>query len=153
MSSFEQKRIELLRQFDAMDTNHDGVLDMDEIDSICQRAGLSPQDKKEFYRNFDSNGDKLVTLDEFELALGIKPLNKIKKEELHHLFNRYDKDKSGFLTASEMHQVIVESGITNISKKQIEEWLRKYDKNADGSLSFQEFCVCYLAMNVGHEII
>nr|CUU98336.1 hypothetical transcript [Hymenolepis microstoma] len=70
----EEQRYTLLKKFSDMDVNDDKSLSKDEIKQCVEASRLPPGKVDEFLHLFDNNGDDKVTLDEYERALGLKPV-------------------------------------------------------------------------------
>ena len=79
----------LRKDFDAADTNHDGVLEPDEVRAVNQKRWT--EDQSAISPLQDWNGDGVVDFDEF--AANARPL-----------FNQFDRNHDGVLTPDELRR-------------------------------------------------
>ncbi|VDN98093.1 unnamed protein product [Rodentolepis nana] len=121
-----------------MDLDHNGELSKSEIVQCLKDSNL-PKDKlDEFLSLFDSDGDGIVTLDEYERALGLKEIPTTTIDEWRDTFLEMDTDNSGTLTVQEIHIGLLKIGV-NIPECDIAKFIRKVDDNGDGVLTVEEF--------------
>lgn len=78
----------LHRDFEAADTNHDGVLEPDEVRSVNEKRW--DEDKSAISPLQDWNGDGVVDFDEFAA-------------NARSIFEQYDQNGDGVVTARELH--------------------------------------------------
>ncbi|KAM3182640.1 hypothetical protein ACTXT7_011897 [Hymenolepis weldensis] len=121
-----------------MDVNGDNSLSRDEIRLCCKQSNLPSEKIDEFLSLFDSDGDSKVTLDEYERALGLKPIPPTTTQQWHEAFDEMDTDKSGKLTVDEMYEGLKNAGCA-MKKSEVENIIKSVDKDGDKSLTFQEF--------------
>ncbi|VDN16198.1 unnamed protein product [Dibothriocephalus latus] len=86
-------------------------------------------------RKLDLNGDGIITLGEYKVALNIssQPMDAWKE-----MFEDLDKDGSGTLTADELKEFLRQTGSEDLQET-VDNWMEDYDTNKDGKLSYQEF--------------
>ncbi|KAA0192308.1 Calcium-binding protein [Fasciolopsis buskii] len=121
--------------FTSCDSDRDGKIGKHELEEAFRRMN-APQDQIEkVIKQLDLNGDGVVTLGEYKVALGMtyEPV-----EAWAQLFKELDTDRSGDISREELQAVFEESGIS-VLKEAIEEWINEHDRNGDGKLNYQEF--------------
>ncbi|XP_058781505.1 probable calcium-binding protein CML44 [Vicia villosa] len=138
---------DLHRIFEKLDTNNDGFLSLEEMNSLLQKIG---------------NNNSQFTLHELESLVQKKSLdfneflffyNSISKpnnddddddelleKDLATTFKVFDLDGDGFITSQELECVLKKLGfLDETSGKDCRSMIQFYDTNLDGRLDFQEF--------------
>ncbi|THD27156.1 Calmodulin [Fasciola hepatica] len=126
---------ELLRIFQRLDRDGNGVISRNELEKGLQAAGVPPKSVERVMNDLDLNRDGQITLKEYRLALGLtnEPM-----DEWKQLFLSLDKDGSGTVTKKELKAMFDEVHMP-ISFSVLEEWIADHDVNGDGELSYEEF--------------
>ncbi|CAL8090064.1 unnamed protein product [Calicophoron daubneyi] len=130
---------ELLKKFHQMDRSGDGRLTIDEVRDCVRRSGLPESQVTQFMALFDLDGDNVVTLDEYILALGLTPPPPNDVKQWKAAFDAMDTDGSGSLSRDEIRQLLQRYGYKRATEEDIEQWIETLDKNGDGEISFPEF--------------
>lgn len=83
----------------------------------------------------DLNGDGIITLGEYKIALGIstQPL-----EAWRELFEELDKDQSGSIEVAELKHFLDDANMDSLVPV-LDDWIADYDVNKDGKLQYREF--------------
>ena len=102
----EEKR-KLNEVFTRMDTNHDGVLQKEEVVEALEQSDLFLS-KKELHRLFeemDKNEDSQISYSEFLMA-AINHKQFLTEEKMEKCFNQLDQEGNGFLTKQKIKSCI-----------------------------------------------
>ncbi|VDK33307.1 unnamed protein product [Dibothriocephalus latus] len=83
----------------------------------------------------DINGDGIITLGEYKVALNIssQPMDAWKE-----MFQSLDKDGSGTISVNELKAFLASAGSADMQDT-VDAWMEDYDTNNDGQLNYQEF--------------
>ena len=125
----------LERLFKEMDTNGDGVLDIEEIAVICTQMGkrFTEQQLNVAVSAMDSDGDGEVSFEEFAAWWtengGL---------DLWALFREADADGSGFLDVTEVETLCQRMG-KELSPPELEAAMAKMDFDGSGQVDWIEF--------------
>ncbi|CAL8090070.1 unnamed protein product [Calicophoron daubneyi] len=130
---------ELLKKFHQMDRSGDGRLTIDEVRDCVRRSGLPESQVTQFMALFDLDGDNVVTLDEYILALGLTPPPPNDRKSWEQAFKHMDKDGSGFLSKGEIRELLEETGFVNCTEEDIQTWMDSVDGDGDQKISYAEF--------------
>merc|ERR1711865_127463 len=151
----------MAKLFQIGDTNGDGVLDADELESLLKKSGfnLSSEIIATLMQKADINGDGVISETEF-CAAGValqqvgfpveKPaappmpdLADVEPAQLmrymERLFKIGDKNNDGVLDALELRDLLQKSGF-NLDQQTIATVMDAVDVNRDGVIQFSEFC-------------
>ncbi|KAL7059528.1 hypothetical protein AAHC03_013651 [Spirometra sp. Aus1] len=126
--------------FIAADKDGSGTLTRDELVSVLRQNGIPSKKVDKLMEKLDLNGDGIITLGEYKVALNIssQPM-----DVWRELFDLIDVDKSGEIDAEELVRFLKESGSSHLIPA-VEEWIKDYDANGDGKLQYREF-LCFVA--------
>lgn len=108
----EEKRDELRLAFDRIDDDKSGIIDQEEMKSLCAALKLPPKQMARIMKRLDGDGDGKVTFDEFAEAMnpGGDSSNLANEppeytmpsaKDLKGAFKMADADKSGFVDEAE----------------------------------------------------
>lgn len=147
--------------FQIGDTNGDGVLDADELESLLKKSGfnLSSDIIDTLMQRADINGDGVISETEFckagvalqqvgfpveqPAAPAMPNLADVEpaqlKRYMERLFKIGDKNNDGVLDALELRDLLQKSGF-NLDETTIELIMAAVDVNYDGVIQFSEFC-------------
>ena len=114
----------LLRHFDEMDANKDGLLSKAEITSYFDNLRAQIEAK---LRAADTNGDQQLSREEAQAAL---PL-------VYALFDFLDADRSGQVTKEELGRLMTPEGMEEL-REMIVRRVKAADANGDGVLDLAE---------------
>jgi Ca2+-binding EF-hand superfamily protein len=114
----------LLRHFDEMDANKDGLLSKAEITSYFDNLRAQIEAK---LRAADTNGDQQLSREEAQAAL---PL-------VYALFDFLDADRSGQVTKEELGRLMTPEGMEEL-REMIVRRVKAADTNGDGVLDLAE---------------
>jgi len=129
----------LKHQFDKMDTDGDGVINLEELTDYLHKQGGNYEEAKatasHIISELDQDGDNQISKSEWwDARLATKFQNdSIIKEQ----FDRIDDNGDGYITHDELAKLFNGQLTGDLIKQMIEE----VDQNNDGKISFDEF-VC-----------
>nr|CUU97814.1 calmodulin [Hymenolepis microstoma] len=128
-------RHKYLRAFQMADKDNSGSLDRAELVSALESQGLPTTDVEKLMTQLDINGDGIIHLSEYEIALGIsnQPM-----EAWKQLFAELDSDGSGTVDFNELCQFLKNSGSEGLIPI-LDDWMEEFDVNGDRKLNYQEF--------------
>lgn len=135
MTSLDKKEVRL--QFDKMDTNGDGKINVEEMANFIHKMGGTREEAMQtataIMSQIDQDGDKMISLSEWQDA---KISTKFQDEKLiKQHFNKIDINGDGFISQSELTQFFHGKLDPKVVKLMIEE----VDTNNDGEISYDEF--------------
>merc|ERR1712086_732031 len=151
----------MAKLFQIGDTNGDGVLDADELESLLKKSGfnLSSEIIGTLMQKADINGDGVISETEFckagvalqqvgfpvekPAAPPMPDLADVEPAQLmrymERLFKIGDKNNDGVLDALELRDLLQKSGF-NLDQQTIATVMDAVDVNRDGVIQFSEFC-------------
>eukprot|EP00828_Plagiopyla_frontata_P016257 TRINITY_DN2120_c0_g1_i4.p2 TRINITY_DN2120_c0_g1~~TRINITY_DN2120_c0_g1_i4.p2 ORF type:complete len:262 (+),score=49.50 TRINITY_DN2120_c0_g1_i4:571-1356(+) len=133
-----EEKSQLIKKFQAIDTNGDGVLSRDELIE-AYRQFKSEEEAiimvDEIMKSIDKNNNGSIDYTEFVMATCNRQ-HMLSKDKLEVAFKIFDKDGSGALDISELKEVF--SG-ANVSDEVWNELVQEVDENNDGQIQFAEF--------------
>lgn len=124
----------LKETFQAMDTNHDGTLTVEEVENAMKELKLDTDGMAELLRAIDTDRTGKIDWTEF-VASSLEIKHFMAKDTLWAAFRMFDKDGDEKISFSELKEVFKDS-----SDEQINKILQEVDKNGDGEISYEEFC-------------
>eukprot|EP00274_Cyanoptyche_gloeocystis_P002468 CAMPEP_0196654058 /NCGR_PEP_ID=MMETSP1086-20130531/3733_1 /TAXON_ID=77921 /ORGANISM="Cyanoptyche gloeocystis , Strain SAG4.97" /LENGTH=358 /DNA_ID=CAMNT_0041985593 /DNA_START=84 /DNA_END=1162 /DNA_ORIENTATION=+ len=139
---FSQKEIKrLVKRFNALDTNKDGDITVQEFLSVPELAS-NPLVLR-MISIFDTDHSNTVNFKEFIEAFSIFRVEGDKEAKLKFAFKIYDVDEDGYISNGELFTVLklmVGDNLNDVQLQQIvDKTVIEADKDRDGKLSFEEF--------------
>jgi len=123
--------------FAAMDTNHDGKIDSQDLHNALEKVGaaIDSLEMTEMFRVSDMDGTGQIDYEEFIAAM--LDSNRVAKrpEAVRKSFEELDKDGDGFITAEDLVKVMPRGSSIELAR----EMLNEVDKNNDGRVDYNEF--------------
>jgi len=127
-------------QFDRLDKNCDGALDLNELSLLLMDAGYS---KKQAYleaakmiQSADFNGSGEIEFNEFAQIWQRRLLSE-NDAYIHAVFSVLDEDNNGIIDARELGKVLKLTG--DGDDKKIAQIIDEVDQDGDGVISWEEF--------------
>jgi calcium-dependent protein kinase len=136
-SRVNNNEIKNLREiFVAMDSNGDGFLTYEELQSAFGKMNVNDVDLKELFDGMDNNKNGFINYTEF-LAATIDEVSFLTEEKLLEAFRIYDEDKSGKISIDELNKVL---HTNEIDLNAIKDSIKEINTNGDGEIDYVEFC-------------
>lgn len=135
-----KKQLEQLKQeFDSIDTDHSGELDLNELIKFMDLNGFQSEFANVAVKIFDIDGNGQISFDEFvNFAKALARLE-VEPDLLHKmLFEVLDKDKSGDLDSEEIHSFFNCFSSEPITDEDVNNIIENLDEDGDGKLSYTE---------------
>jgi calcium-dependent protein kinase len=140
------KLMELKNTFITLDTDHSGVLSMDEIREGLVQAGIKdiPAELAKVMESIDADGSGMIDYTEF-IAASMSVREYIQEDVCWKAFRVFDLDGNGFLTPDELTQVLSRDDGKEMADRfnhtpdEIEQIIKECDTDGDGHISFEEF--------------
>ncbi|XP_010442165.1 PREDICTED: calcium-binding protein CML37 isoform X2 [Camelina sativa] len=132
---------ELRTVFDYMDSNSDGKISGEELQSCVSLLGgsLSSREAEEVVKISDVDGDGFIDFGEFlKLMEGDDGSDEERRKELREAFGMYVMEGEEFITAASLRRTLSRLG-ESCTVDACKGMIRGFDQNDDGVLSFDEF--------------
>jgi len=134
----EKDHVALRKEFDKMDTDGNGQIDLEELTNFILKQGVTrvvAQEKaSHIIAKVDQDGDGQLSVEEWTNAK-VAGLMSHNKELLKSQFERIDEDKDGFITHDDLSKLFN----WTLTKDFISRMIQEIDQNKDGKISFDEF--------------
>ncbi|KAL4423154.1 hypothetical protein ABPG77_007807 [Micractinium sp. CCAP 211/92] len=144
----EARMKKLVARFEAADKDGNGVIDRDELRSLLERVGggedevptswLTDDDVSEVLAQYDTNGDGVISFEEFVRMAQDKIFLAGKLEEYREAFRAVDAGGNGTISATELFQLFEKIGHP-ITYEKLVSVMEKYDVDQSGVIDFGEF--------------
>ncbi|KAL4488264.1 hypothetical protein ABPG73_001675 [Tetrahymena malaccensis] len=138
----KEEKNELLKIFQALDTNRDGRLSREELINGYRKIlnqgqeEIAEEEVNRIMNAVDTNHSGSIDYTEWVMAT-INREQLLSKQRLDVAFKMFDKDGSGTLSIDEIRDLF--GNQIGISEKVWREMLTEADDNGDGQISFKEF--------------
>ncbi|KAK2157556.1 hypothetical protein LSH36_189g06079 [Paralvinella palmiformis] len=126
---------EFEKWFKEADKNQDGFLTAKELKGMF----------KKHFANFDTDGDKKITLEEYLRVMSIEPEVKQtsaveigSREHYQTWFREADTNNDGYLTAKELKKILKTKGL-KMSSKAVKTYFATLDRDKDKKISLDEY--------------
>jgi len=149
----DEHEIEGLREvFRDLDTDGDGMLDMDEAQAAFGQTGLADKfELTEMFRHIDADGDSKIDYSEF-IAAAMSSKLVVNKDVCLEAFRAFDQNGDGKISQQELTNVLTDPASPlspRVNDREIQEILREVDSNGDGYVDFDEFLSMMRRWNMG----
>lgn len=134
----KEEKAELLRVFQALDKNNDGLLSKEELlDGYKQycKSGNPEDEMAAVMDAIDTNKSGAIDYSEFVMAT-VNRQGLLSKQRLQAAFNLFDKDGNGSISKEELKDFFANANMADSEWKKI---IQEVDENGDGEISFKEF--------------
>jgi calcium-dependent protein kinase len=137
----DEDKDNLKKMFQALDTDHNGVLQYKEIVSMVEKFGYdkaqSARMAQRLVEEFDADNNGVIDLEEFA-QIGTRGMLSINEQFVHQLFEYVDRDGNGFVSQAEIEMYFAEQPSF---KQEIDvlSLMHEADLNKDGVISREEF--------------
>merc|ERR1712232_939385 len=132
---------ELMRMFDALDTNHDSTVTLHELKDGLEKMG-NPEALKnvrEMFESIDMDASKRIDYTEL-LAATLDFQETFQESRCWAAFRVFDRDNSGRISKKEVREVLQSDGVKGVvDSSAAERIVNDVDKDGDGELDFHEF--------------
>ena len=137
----------LREQFEAIDKQKDGVIEIKELSKILRSKGLQTDEKevKKIISELDYLGNGKINYSEF-LAATIDVNKHMSEQKLKTIFQQFDTDDSGALTKSNLYYAMQKLG-QEITDEEINDIMKEHDKTGNDQLGFDEFKIIFKRSN------
>ncbi|GJX74266.1 probable calcium-binding protein CML36 [Tanacetum coccineum] len=143
---YSDLQFDLIQAFRFIDTDNDGKITTQELETILNRIVRSEpliqsdinSELKSMLTEIDSNGDGVITLEEFgAVSEAFGPA--VGDGELKQVFEFFDKDGDGKITADELYEVFKSLGDGKVTVEECVGMIKSVDLNGDGFVCFHDF--------------
>lgn len=129
----------LKEQFDSIDTDHNGELDREELESFMRKNNFETEFANIAIKLFDEDKNGQISFGEF--VKFTQALSKLDKDPVllqRMLFATLDQDNSGYLDEKEILTFFRDFSSEPITEEDVKNIMENLDENEDGKLSFDE---------------
>ncbi|OIR58780.1 MAG: calmodulin [Amphiamblys sp. WSBS2006] len=137
----EEQRRELSETFEFFDTDKDGRLRREELESVVASFGqdVSEDALCSMFADVDMDTDGMIALDAFLSGMAKQLEEPFSREEVYQkTFSLFDKKKRGVLDKEDIRQMMISLG-EEFTESSLERLFQ--ETGADGPLSYEEFRV------------
>ena len=128
------------------DKDGDGTIDSDELSSVLQVLGMSPnkEELEILLNSVDADHNGVIDLDEFidvmrsHLHHGTEDGAPTPDEELREAFAVFDKDGNGFISAEELKGALLNLG-EKMDDEEIRAMIMAADRDGNNQIDYEEF--------------
>ena len=136
----KEKEIKDLKElFNAIDTNKDGILSLDEIKNCLVKLNIGKKMNNDeiiaLFKEIDTDNSKKIEYTEF-ISAAIENIEYIKEEKLLDIFKTLDKDKNGKISKNDLKKILNDE---DIDEEELTQFINKFDLNGDGEIDYDEF--------------
>ena len=139
-SSSDNQVIHLREQFQRIDSDNTGLIDVKKLVNIVQ-AHFTEQEANQIIKELDSSGNHMINYSEFIAATtNIVAFleNQEGREKVDAIFEMFDTRHEGRISAKDIKSAM-EKLNRQISDQEISDTMAKYDMNDDGYIDREEF--------------
>jgi len=138
--STKEETSELMKTFQALDANGDGLLSREELiqgykQIMGEAQAISEVDA--LLAKLDTNNSGFIEYSEFVTGT-MNSHNVLSQYKLENAFKIFDKDGSGQISLEEFKDIFA-TGNPNLSDKEWMNMIKEFDENGDGQISLEEF--------------
>lgn len=128
------------RFFREADADGSGYLTLAELTNMLRKKGYRDSDDKikSMFRSVDTSGDNQISLEEYNIAMGLMPPQNHKAATMRSVFREFDINGDGKIDKQELDQVFQSMGKV-LSPDEINRIIRMADKDRSGTLDYEEF--------------
>lgn len=131
--------------FKRMDTNHDGLINVFELQKALFLGQKQPNSEKgEVWRvlkNVDLDKDLAISYQELLIAAANRRVAS-KVERMREAFASFDKNGDGKISKDELRSALATAGII-LKGGQVDDLVAEADQNKDGFIEFEEFLTAF----------
>ncbi|XP_039268138.2 uncharacterized protein LOC120343094 [Styela clava] len=132
--------------FNFYDVKKTGRIELNDFIEILDRVGLDSSIEKitEVAKNMailecDRPLLDKISFEEFvSLMISLDPVNWIRDEEMHLVFQRFDTDADGFISGNDLRKLLTSLG-ENIDDNELQAMMSEADRDGDGKVNYNEF--------------
>jgi calcium-dependent protein kinase len=135
-----EKEFDALRkQFEAIDVDHTGDIDAEEISKALKQSNLEIDEAQidALIKEIDDAGNNMINYTEF-LAATVTTKNLLNDNRLTMLFREFDTDDTGYITKENLEEAFGKLE-KSVSSQEIQAILETHDIAKDGKISYEEF--------------
>lgn len=137
----QENRELIKKQFDQLDENGDGHLDLSELAKLLIAYKIDPAFGALAIRLCDVDGDGTITFDEYaNFILLFSKLSEDPSILYRNMFDYFDDDKSGTLEGDEIKQFVKYFTSGELPEEKYNKLFKAIDTDGDGKLDFDEVC-------------
>ena len=139
-SRLKEKEIRDLKDlFNAIDTNKDGILSLEEVKDCLIKLNpekkLNNEEILSLFKGIDTNNSQSIEYTEF-ISAAIEKNEFLKEEKLIDVFKILDKDKNGKISKNELKKALNDE---DIDEEELNQFIINFDLNGDGEIDYEEF--------------
>merc|ERR1712130_241379 len=125
--------------FKSLDSNGDGMLTSQELESGIAKAGVRDADLQRLIKEMDVDGSGVIDYTEF-IAVAVDARHAAKEENCWAAFTAFDKDGNGKISMTELRDLLRQDGVSEtVGQQNARVVMDEVDKNKDGEIDFSEF--------------
>jgi len=126
------------KTFEALDTNGDGVLTLNELQNGLMCTGVTTSDFEQIMNGVDTDGNGVIDYTEF-LAATLKKESYIQRDCCLTAFSVFDWDGDGKISQEDLGKVLGNGGMEEDFAEDATDMLQQIDRNGDSMVDFEEF--------------
>lgn len=130
---------EIKEAFDLLDYDKSGDVDTKELKEALAFIGLAPSTLNNLMESLDSDGNNLISFDEFFSLLTTQASVGHSEADIQRVFELFTGNKTGYIDLDNLKEVSDQLYELNMTDAEITEMFRRADKNGDGKVTVKEF--------------
>jgi len=136
----DEKITKYREAFLQIDTNNDGTITLEEVQSVLVADGMSPDEVRELFEKADSDHSGCIDYSEF-LAATVSQEEYLDEQACREAFASFDRDGSGSISLKELEAALSDGSLAGakLNESRIREMLKEVDRDGDGTIDFEEF--------------
>ena len=129
--------------FDYFDKDSDNLIELKDIDKVCQVIGLgfNLEKSKKLLSEINPKFAEKMDFETFKQIMEKKVFPEMTQEDLYNSFKVFDKNNTGRINTFEFKQIMTQVAKENntLSSKEIDDFMKLADSKGDGFFDYDHF--------------
>jgi Ca2+-binding EF-hand superfamily protein len=145
----QEQKLEIKEAFDAIDSDHSGFIDVEELKIAMQALGLDNRkdETSRIVEDMDKNKDGKISFEEFLSLLTLQITDKDHENEMKKIHSFISDESTQKINALSLKAICEDLG-EEITEDEILEMIEEADYDKDGEVDINDFMVLMKKINV-----